>query len=75
MRKRITIEGEVKNTKFVYCDGERYDVVGIDITVAELAKEVGCSKKLVQLLYDNFSVLIEAVANDLTDLYKMTDRG
>ena len=75
MKKKITIEGEVKDLRFACYDGDRYDVVGRDITIAELAEEYGCSEKLMALLYDNFSVLVEAISNDLTDLYKMIEQG
>lgn len=74
MKKKITIEGEVKDTRFACYDGEEYKVVERDIAIEELAEELGCSEKLVALLYDNFNVLVEAIANDLTDLYKMIER-
>jgi len=75
MKKKITIEGEVKDTRFAYYDGERYEVIGRDISEKELAKELGCSEKLVGLLRDNFNVLVESIANDLTDLFKKIDQG
>ena len=74
MRKRITIEGEVKGLGFACYDSDRCDLVGRDITVEELAEEVGCSDKLMALIYDNFNVLVEAINNDLTDLYKMVEK-
>lgn len=73
MKKKVTIEGEVKDSKFAFYDGDLYKVVERDISIKELADELGCSERLISLLYDNFGVLVEAISNDLTDLYKMIE--
>ena len=70
MKKKIVIESNVETARFSLYDENDMREVEKDVSTEEAAKELKCSKELLQTLVDNHNYLVCTIHEDLEDLYK-----
>ena len=69
MKKKIVIESRVEDWDFVTLDANDYERIGKDVSIKEVAKDLGCSTKLLETIKGSLDYLRECIHEDLADLY------
>jgi len=69
MKKKTVVESTVEDWEFITLS-EVYEVIGKDISIKEVAKDLECSPKLLETIKGSLDYLRECIHEDLADLYK-----
>ena len=65
------IESNIKDLKFGYIDRENDQFIEIEPgNVDSIAKKLGCSGDLLELLLSTFEVMQQAIHDDLADIWE-----
>jgi hypothetical protein len=70
METKTVVEANLDSYTFG-CFEEDFNFTEIDMSnIEEYAEKLGCSKELLELMLDNFTMLTEYLIDDLTDMWR-----